>query len=34
MEYRRLGNTNLKVSVISYGNWLNAGTPEVIERNK
>ncbi len=24
MEYRNLGNTGLKVSAISYGNWLNS----------
>lgn len=24
MEYRYLGNTGLKVSVLSYGTWLNA----------
>ena len=24
MEYRFLGNTGLKVSVIGYGNWLNS----------
>lgn len=23
MEYRRLGATGLKVSVIGYGNWVN-----------
>ncbi len=24
MEYRYLGNSGLKVSVISFGNWLNS----------
>jgi aryl-alcohol dehydrogenase-like predicted oxidoreductase len=24
MEYRHLGNTGLKVSVLGYGNWLNS----------
>lgn len=28
MEYRLLGNTGLKVSVISFGNWLNSDSPE------
>jgi voltage-dependent potassium channel beta subunit len=23
MQYRNLGNTGLKVSVVSYGNWVN-----------
>lgn len=27
MEYRYLGNTGLKVSVISFGNWLNSNDP-------
>jgi aryl-alcohol dehydrogenase-like predicted oxidoreductase len=26
MEYRHLGPTGLKVSVISYGNWVNSNT--------
>lgn len=26
MEYRYLGNTGLKVSVLSFGNWLNSNT--------
>jgi aryl-alcohol dehydrogenase-like predicted oxidoreductase len=34
MEYRTLGKTSLKVSAISYGNWLNADSPEAIEKNK
>ena len=33
MECRTLGNTGLKISVISYGNWLNADTPEAVERS-
>lgn len=28
MEYRNLGPTGLKVSVISYGNWVNSNTEE------
>ena len=28
MEYRLLGKTGLKVSVLSFGNWLGAYTPE------
>jgi len=28
MEYRNLGPTGIKVSVISYGNWLNSNSPE------
>jgi hypothetical protein len=24
MEYRHLGGTGLKVSVLGYGNWLNS----------
>ncbi len=26
MEYRHLGPTGLKVSIISLGNWINANT--------
>lgn len=26
MEYRHLGPTGIKVSVISYGNWVNSNT--------
>ena len=33
MEYRKLGKTNLKVSVISYGNWLNSEYPDQQERS-
>ncbi|KAM3142472.1 hypothetical protein pb186bvf_005374 [Paramecium bursaria] len=33
MEYRRLGNTGLKVSAIAYGNWLNSNDPAAIEAN-
>lgn len=32
MEYRRLGDTGLKVSAISYGNWVS-GTAESLEKN-
>jgi aryl-alcohol dehydrogenase-like predicted oxidoreductase len=32
MEYRKLGSTNLKVSVISYGNWCNSEFPDQQER--
>ena len=28
MEYRQLGPTGIKVSVISYGNWINSNTKE------
>lgn len=28
MEYRTLGPTGIKVSVISYGNWVNSNTQE------
>ena len=28
MEYRYLGPTGIKVSVISYGNWLNSNSEE------
>ena len=28
MEYRYLGNTGLKVSALSFGNWLNSNTEE------
>lgn len=28
MEYRRVGSTGLKVSAISYGNWVNADDKE------
>ena len=28
MEYRNLGPTGIKVSVISYGNWVNSNTEE------
>jgi aryl-alcohol dehydrogenase-like predicted oxidoreductase len=27
MEYRFLGKTGLKVSAISFGNWLNSNDP-------
>lgn len=28
MEYRNLGPTGLKVSVVSYGNWVNSHSEE------
>ena len=28
MEYRYLGNSGLKVSVLSYGNWLNSNAAD------
>jgi len=28
MEYRRLGNTGLKISAMSLGNWLNTDDPK------
>lgn len=28
MEYRTLGPTGIKVSVISYGNWVNSNTQQ------
>lgn len=31
MEYRYLGNTGLRVSVLSFGNWLNSDKPEDYE---
>jgi voltage-dependent potassium channel beta subunit len=31
MEYRYLGNTGIKVSVFSYGNWLNSNKEEDIQ---
>jgi voltage-dependent potassium channel beta subunit len=31
MDYRYLGNTGLVVSVLSYGNWINAGTEKDYE---
>lgn len=33
MEYRCLGNTGLKVSVISFGNWLNSNEPKFQEES-
>jgi len=32
MEYRYLGNSGLKVSAVSFGNWLTSNTPEVEQR--
>jgi len=34
MEYRFLGKTGLRVSVISYGNWLNSDDPNAMDRMK
>ena len=31
MEYRYLGKTGLKVSVLSFGNWLNSNTKDDYE---
>jgi len=31
MEYRRFGNTGLKVSVLGYGNWLNSNNKEAYD---
>ena len=28
MKYRQFGKTGLKVSVFSFGNWINGATPE------
>ncbi len=28
MEYRQLGSTGIKVSVISFGNWVNSNSQE------
>ena len=34
MEYRFLGNSGLKVSVLSFGTWLTTNDPKDIEKNK
>ena len=34
MEYRFLGNSGLKVSVLSFGNWLTGNDPKFIETTK
>ena len=34
MEYRNLGPTSLKVSVISYGNWLNSNSEDAKKLTK
>ena len=34
MEYRFLGNSGLKVSVLSFGNWLTNNDPKVVEKTK
>ncbi len=31
MEYRYLGPTGIKVSIISFGNWVNSDTKEAEE---
>jgi aryl-alcohol dehydrogenase-like predicted oxidoreductase len=33
MEYRRLGATGLKVSAVSYGNWVNADDNASLDAN-
>jgi len=33
MEYRRLGRTGLKVSVLSYGSWLTFGSQQAVEQS-
>ena len=32
MEYRHLGPTGIKVSVISFGNWVNSNSEEANQR--
>jgi aryl-alcohol dehydrogenase-like predicted oxidoreductase len=32
MEYRKFGNTGLKLSAVGFGNWLNSDKPEWQER--
>jgi len=34
MEYRFLGNSGLKISVLSFGNWLTNNDPKVLENTK
>lgn len=34
MEYRFLGNSGLKVSVLSFGNWLTNNDPKALEETK
>lgn len=31
MEYRYLGNSGLKVSIVSFGNWVNSNKKEDYE---
>jgi len=31
MEYRYLGNSGLRVSVLSFGNWITSAKPEAYE---
>lgn len=33
MEYRNLGNSGVKVSVIGFGNFLNSDDPKNLEKN-
>lgn len=33
MKYRFLGSSGLRVSVLSYGNWLTAADPEKIQQS-
>ncbi len=33
MQYRRLGQTGLKVSVLSYGSWLTFGSQQAVEQS-
>jgi aryl-alcohol dehydrogenase-like predicted oxidoreductase len=34
MEYRFLGNSGLRVSVLSFGNWLNSNNPEAYQMTR
>lgn len=34
MQYRYLGKTGLRVSVLAYGNWLNSDTEEAYQNTK
>ncbi len=33
MQYRRLGNAGIKVSVLSYGSWLTFGSQQAVEQS-
>lgn len=33
MQYRRLGQTGLKISVLSYGSWLTFGSQQAVEQS-